>query len=292
MTEDASEGADHLLGSDDHPIIEACSKEDEKLLTILLRAGCDANVTDSRGRTALFIASRSGYTGVVTKLLEHKADVMVRDHESSSTALEEVESLLENLLQNPQCGSPNDPDAGSTKLFRSLKAVASTLGAAESKAAGAMAVQNEKHYGEEEYANDLMLVGGVPRAEAYCSDEDEDRDENEEHGPLYKLCEQNGLNCSGTEDEMRKRLMGGLHWDDERLSTEVHAMKELCLAGEAKLPTEKPATMSQAAWGVLKSWDLGLFVFEKEKNAPARQELHGASANIKALIEEREDEWV
>jgi hypothetical protein len=131
-----------VLGSDDHPIIEAVIKEDTKLLTILLRAGCSPNVTDSKGQTALFIASKSGHTDVVAKLLAHDADVTAKDHESSRTALEEVERVLEGgklfRMNNPQY------DAGNAKVFRSLQVVATTLEMATKKAEEALEVHKEK----------------------------------------------------------------------------------------------------------------------------------------------------
>jgi hypothetical protein len=289
-----------VLGSDDHPIIETVIKEDTKLLTILLRAGCSPNVTDSKGQTALFIASKSGHTDVVAKLLAHDADVTAKDHESSRTALEEVESLLVNLrMNNPQY------DAGNAKLLRSLQVVATTLEMATKKAEEALEAHKEKQYGELEYANDLMILGATPREDAENEEVEEAEDEGEwseeedgtRKGKVEKKRE-DGEWCF-RQDLLPELKAGGLS-DDEIAVVAATRWKNLQIdhpeqvamwEARAAAWAEKPASLSQAAWGVMKSWDFGLFVFEKEKNAPRRKELHEANEAIKDLLEEREDEW-
>ena len=58
-----------------------------------------------------------------------------------------------------------------------------------------------------------------------------------------------------------------------------------------KKPAQKKKSASSSAWGLLKTWDFGLFVVEKEENNPHQKEMKEANEEIKSLVSERSEEW-
>ena len=68
------------------PLLHAVLNYDEKGLRTLIEAGADVNVRTLKGNTALNVALRHGYVGVVRKLLRAGVDVNIEDG-SGNTAL-------------------------------------------------------------------------------------------------------------------------------------------------------------------------------------------------------------
>ncbi|XP_071126842.1 putative ankyrin repeat protein RBE_0220 [Mytilus edulis] len=54
------------------PLIDCASQGYEHMVGLLLEMGCDVNVIDHYGRTALFVASEQGYLEIVKKLVDNK----------------------------------------------------------------------------------------------------------------------------------------------------------------------------------------------------------------------------
>jgi ankyrin repeat protein len=75
-----------LLGSGaafagfDGQLLEAVQQGRVDEVKRLLSIGADANAADPFKRTALILASRKGYAGIVKLLVEHYADVNARTH--------------------------------------------------------------------------------------------------------------------------------------------------------------------------------------------------------------------
>ena len=54
-------------------------KEHTKIVELLIKAGANIDLQDSRGRTALYIASLIGHTGIVELLIKAGANIDLQD---------------------------------------------------------------------------------------------------------------------------------------------------------------------------------------------------------------------
>jgi uncharacterized protein len=69
------------------PLFLACTNGNAAIIGELLKAGADANSVNGNGTTALMTAASAGSADAVKVLLEHGADVKVKEHAHGQTAL-------------------------------------------------------------------------------------------------------------------------------------------------------------------------------------------------------------
>lgn len=70
------------------PLIDCASQGYEHMVGLLLEMGCDVNVIDNYGRTALFVASEQGHLEIVKKLVEnepHGANITFTDNNKKTS---------------------------------------------------------------------------------------------------------------------------------------------------------------------------------------------------------------